>query len=89
MEALLTCSARRAMNDLAPAYYTGSRLIRVPAYRGEFRGNLRELLVLDYRYRFDPEGLSRRERNRLREEASSCSELLQSKSEAVTGDASA
>jgi hypothetical protein len=77
------------MNDLAPACYTGSRLIRVPAYRGELRGSLRELLVLHYRYRFDPEGLSRRERHRLREEASSCSELLQSKSEAVTGDASA
>jgi hypothetical protein len=28
----LPCSARTATNDLAPAFYTGSRRIRVPAY---------------------------------------------------------
>jgi len=28
----LPCSARTALNDLAPAFYTGSHRIRVPAY---------------------------------------------------------
>ena len=28
----LPCFAQTVMDDLAPAYYTGSRLIRVPAH---------------------------------------------------------
>jgi len=38
----------------------------------EVRGRLRELLRLHYRYRFDPDGLSQRDREALRREATGC-----------------
>jgi transglutaminase-like putative cysteine protease len=42
----------------------------------EIKAPLREVLALHYRYRFDPEGLSSTERERLRVEAGACSEHL-------------
>ena len=45
----------------------------VPA---NLRGPLQELLRLHYRYRFDPRGLSREERETLRREAQTCLEKL-------------
>jgi hypothetical protein len=38
----------------------------------DVRNRLRELLTLHYRYRFDPEGLNRTDRDALRREASGC-----------------
>ncbi|MDR3457227.1 MAG: transglutaminase domain-containing protein [Verrucomicrobiae bacterium] len=51
------------------------RALAEPAL-AELRGPLQELLGLHYRHRFDPQGLSAAERERLRREAKACLERL-------------
>jgi len=58
---------------------TGEWLIRVakePSL-GEVRGLLRDLLLLHYRYRFDPEGLTPADRETLRQTATTCLGILE------------
>ncbi len=54
-------------------------LLRASSEQPATRQALHELLRLHYRYRFDPQGLSRPEREALRRDARACLELLQPK----------
>ena len=51
------------------------RALAEPALTG-LRSPLKELLRLHYRHRFDPHGLPAAERERLRDEAKACLDLL-------------